>query len=483
MLLAAWFLVSILTGYLVTKLLLPPFHPRWAGEILSVSLGAGLGAGVTSCLYFLVCLLIGPSTPASVSAQLVLMGAAGARCWLTRAETISGESDAQPRAFGWLLPLALVAALAIAVTLFVNAAASNSYGGWDALAIWNLRAEFLAQDAPLWKNAFSPLLNRTQPGYPLLLSGFIASCWRLTGSAGDVAAPIWTAAVFSFATLGTLVAALAILRGWSAAMLGGLILLGTATFLQNSFFQYADVPLGFYYLAAFASVFLTTNAIPSRGQPIVLTGLALACAAWTKNEGLLFAAVAGIGFGAYFLASRKTEAGRMLLLLASGAAIPLAITLHFRLFLAPSTGDFASLTWAAAARKVIDFPRYVPILNACWRETVSLGTGIAHPVISIAVLAGCMGISTRRREPMVITSLAVWLAVAAGYFFAYVVTPVDLAWQLGTALGRLYLHLWPSLIFLTLIVLRTPEEAAMPLQPAQKSDRLRTRKGKKARAG
>ncbi len=358
-LLAAWLLVSILTGYLVTKLPLPAFNPRWAGEILSVCLGAGLGAGISSCLYFLVCLLIGPSTPAYVSAEVVLLGTAGAGFWLAHAKTIAGNNSTQSIAFGWLLPVALVAALAIAVTLFVNTSSSNPYGGWDALAIWNLRAEFLAQDAPLWKNAFSPLLSRTQPGYPLLLSGFIASCWRLTGSAGDVAAPIWTAALFSFTTVGLLVAALAILRGWGAAMLGGLILLGTATFLEHSAFQYADVPLGFYYLAALATFFLANNANPGRGQSVILTGLALGCAAWTKEEGLLFAAAAGIGFGTYLLARRKTEARRMLLLLASGAAIPLAIALCFRLFLAPATGAFASPTLAGAVRKVIDFRRYV----------------------------------------------------------------------------------------------------------------------------
>jgi hypothetical protein len=255
-----------------------------------------------------------------------------------------------------------------------------------------------------------------------------------------------------------------------------MILLGTATFLQDGPFQYADIPLGFDYLAAVATFFFANTASPGRGLAVALTGLALGCAAWTKDEGLLFAAVAGVGFGTYLLALRKTEARRMLLLLASGVAIPLAMAVHFRLFLAPPTGAFASLTLASAARKVVDFPRYIQILIACWHETIALGSGIAHPAVSIAVLAGCLGISTRRREPLVITAFAVWLAVALGYFFAYVLTPLDLTWHLGTALGRLYLHLWPSLTFLLLIVLRTPEETAMALQPA----RLAGKKAKKA---
>src|ERR1700693_564488 len=64
--------------------LLPACHPKWADEILKVCLGAGLGAGISSCLYFLVCLLIGPSTPAYVSSEVVLLGAAGAGFWLTQ---------------------------------------------------------------------------------------------------------------------------------------------------------------------------------------------------------------------------------------------------------------------------------------------------------------------------------------------------------------------------------------------------------------
>src|SRR5712692_3045760 len=103
MLLAGWFMVSMLTGYLVITLLLPAFNPRWASEILSVCLGAGLGAGISSCLYFLVWLLIGPSTATYVSAELVLLGAAGPRCWLTRTKTIQGNDSAQPTALGWLL--------------------------------------------------------------------------------------------------------------------------------------------------------------------------------------------------------------------------------------------------------------------------------------------------------------------------------------------------------------------------------------------
>jgi hypothetical protein len=41
-------------------------------------------------------------------------------------------------------------------------------------------------------------------------------------------------------------------------------------------------------------------------------------------------------------------------------------------------------------------------------------------------------------------------------------TPQDLAWQLRTSLDRLLLQLWPSAVFLYLLVVRTPEQAFAP---------------------
>jgi len=56
---------------------------------------------------------------------------------------------------------------------------------------------------------------------------------------GDVAAPVATAALFSIATLGLVVSALAILRGWSMGMIGGIILLATTGFLMDDAWQKA----------------------------------------------------------------------------------------------------------------------------------------------------------------------------------------------------------------------------------------------------
>ncbi len=490
-LLAAALLSSTLIGYLASRVFLPDCKPRWADLTLKLSLGAGLGAGLTSCLYFLVRLVLGPSTGIFVAAELLLAVAAGSAAWLARhGRVTAGSGDAKPAGWFWLLLAGLLGALAIAVPSFVDTSNSNPFGGWDAWAIWNLRAKLLAQPDATWKSAFTPVLNQlagggaTHPEYPLLLSGFVARCWDLMGAIGNVAAPTAISAMFSLATVGLMVSALAILRSWSAAMIGGLILVGATAFQLESPWQFADIPIGFYYLAVFALLFLNDAEDQERGRTMVLAGLALGFAAWTKREGMLFALLTVVAVVCCAWVSGKATRRRTLLLFALGAAVPLAIVMYYRLFLAPPTGDFATLTLAAAARKFTDLPRYAQIFKSLWDEIIALGSGIAHPLVSIAVLAFCLGIPRERRtQPLMMASFAVWLAVFIGYVVAYVVTPQELAWHLGTSLGRLLVQLLPGLIFLSLALLRTVEETAITIRRPEKAARAGGKKARKMRVG
>ena len=486
LLLAASLLSSTLLGYLVATLFLPEYKPKWADALLNISLGAGLGVGLSSCCYFIVRLLAGPSITPYLIAELLLLIAAGAASWLARNRAVMSGPHANPAGWSWLLLVALAAALGIAASLFVDSSVSNPYGGWDAWAFWNLRAQLMAQPDALWRPAFAPALNRlaglgaTHPDYPLLLSGYVAGCWSLMRSISNVSAPIATAALFSFGTVALLVSALAIVRGWSTAMLGGLILLGTAGFLLDSAWQYADVPLGFYFLAVFVLFFLADA--ETSGRPLVLAGLAMGFAAWTKNEGLVFALLAGLGFLVYPWLSKKTRWPKMLALIAAGSVVPLGLALYFKFFLAPPTGTYAALTIKDAAQRLTQIPRYTQIIKSFWDETVALGSGIAHPAISLALLGGLLGIPRdRRRQPAVIVSGAVLLGVALAYFFTYVVTPLDLTWHLGTSMGRLYMQLWPSVVFLSLAAFRTAEETAIVIQHPQKAGREARKKTRKAR--
>ena len=65
-----------------------------------------------------------------------------------------------------------------------------------------------------------------------------------------------------------------------------------------------------------------------------------------------------------------------------------------------------------------------------------------------------------------------------GYFFVYVMTPLDLGYHLATSLNRLFLQLWPSVIFLFFMIAGSPE-----MSPAEGTGDRSREAGKQNRPG
>jgi len=481
LLLALSLVSSTAIGYLLASVFLPVYKPAWTDLLLKVSLGAGLGAGITSCVYFVVRISIGPSRVVAFAAEFLSLGAVAGAFWLARNVRHVAVAHAMPRGLLWWLLIGFAAALAMAADLFADSTASNPYGAWDAWAIWNSRARFFAQPNATWSRAFSPLLNQiagagaAHGDYPMLLSSYIARCWTWMDAIGEVAAPIATAALFWAATIGVLVSALAILRGWSTAMISGMILLGTACLLVSPW-QYADTPIGLYYVSTFALILLADA--DSKGT-LVLAGLAAGFAGWTKNEGLLFALIvtAAVVVSA-FIAKNWRRIG----LFAAGAAAPMAIATYFKFFMAPPTGTFAQVSPGNAMHRLMEWPRYVEIIKAFWVEGLAQGAGVANPVVCLAVMGAFLKFAPERlRNLVMISSLGALLAMYAGYFCTYVVTPLDLTWHLNTSLDRLYAQLWPSLLLLVPAMFRSAEEVATTTVTDQRDKVTRKAVAKKAK--
>ena len=145
----------------------------------------------------------------------------------------------------------------------------------------------------------------------------------------------------------------------------------------------------------------------------------------------------------------------------------------------PGTGSLSG-----AAGKLFQVSRLLQVAKAFWHEGYGFGLGTIHPAIPLAIIAVCLGIQpARRRQPAVVISFAVLLAVLAGYFFTFMITPLDLAWHLSTALGRLYVQLWPSFVLLTFALIRTSEETVIAGEPLAKPQTAKARKAKKAYVG
>ncbi|MEO5925225.1 MAG: hypothetical protein ABIR70_15500 [Bryobacteraceae bacterium] len=449
----------VLIGYLLVRALLPTLKPAWVGILLTLSLGAGCGVALLSLLRFLGQITIGAFW---ISEIVLLCGV----YFLRRDDRVQGESRAI-NAWGWLLGAVLAVAVGMQIVNFSRVSEGMPHGQWDAWAIWNLRAAFLAEPGAAWRGGFSPLLSdfpgnfATHPDYPMLLSEYVARCWALTGSR-ETAVPIFVAALFSFATVALLVSALTYLRSWTIGAIGGLILLSNATFTLNTSTQYADVPLSFFFLATGVLLLLADADREGPGYAMILAGFMAGCAAWTKNEGLVFAAVVSLALCICVLLGKLPA--RRLLLFCSGLALPLAVVIYFKIVLAPGS-------LPVSLSHIGESARYTQILTAFWTEACSMGAGLSHPAAYLALAFLALGVSPRfLQSPLLRVSLGIWITMLAAYFVVYVVTPYDLAWHLGSSLGRVLTQLVPGATLLLLAICGTAEQtsAATPIEPKKR---------------
>ena len=482
---------AVVTGCLAVRLIRPArgLAPRWAALMLEISLGAGAGVALSSTVFFLLLLAGAASRWVVLSVELALFVCFAALLRFRREPAaVAAESPPAPPGFRWngLLIVVLAGALLLVLAAQVDTIRTSPYGNWDAFAIWNLRAKFLLGPGETWRNAVSPLLERTQPEYPLLLSAFIARTWRLAGGVCSPAAPLATALLFFGSVMALLLSSLALLRGLSSGLLACLVVIATTSFMRQTTWQYADIPIGFYYLATLALVFLSATADGRRRvAALAMAGACASFAALTKDEGIPFLI---LSFGCYLLIAWRMEGVKLSIAKArywiAGALPGILLLGYFKLLLAPPASPLAGQTASEIIGKLGDPGRYGAVLGALFSQAVALGEGFSHPLILLVILAIVLrfDIDRRRRSALLFGALTLAL-VFLSYGGVYLVTRDDLAWRLGTSLSRLYTQLWPSLLLLGFLVLgvardEQPPEAA---SKAKHSDLKRKKRRSKRR--
>lgn len=418
---------------------LSTLQPHWAAWMLLFGAGASVGIGLASCLFF--------ATPrAALWVRFILLAAAGYECWRRRQAATKQEPLPQPP-YTLYIWIAFGIALVIVTSAMSAAWEANPQGNWDAWSIWNLRAKFLAAGGGLAPRAWSPLLSFTHPEYPLLLSGFIASCWSDAGSISELA-PIATSYLFFLALLGTVTGGIAVLRGAVPGLLAGLCLMGIPALLTEVPAQYADVPLACFMAGAVLFALLDRPAIAG-----VLAGFA----AWTKDEGQLFLVIL---FAVIALLRRPT-----LLRFCYGAAPAGALVLIFKFAMARDTHSLIR------GAKVSDWSRIAMVASSMVREIFAWNAGWYHPLMPIAVLAIALRFDRRQQRD----SLFCWVVASfllLGYFSIYAITPNDVQWQLQTSLTRLFVQVCPIVLIAVFIALNVPASPAAP-EPVGRRRKLR----------
>jgi hypothetical protein len=468
-------LIALLLGTLSAQLAWPPEISLRTHLLLRVIIGTGLGFGVTSLLLFLWLLVFG-----SLSGGYLLLEMVSSVCALSAFVYLRNKPRAPPFSNLFTIPdimpqftrLTAAAFFISAGCIFTTAVVTlvrEPHGQGDAVAIWNLHARFILRGGGYWGDAIANQLVWSHADYPLLIPLSVARCWAYAGE--TQIAPALIALIFTFGTVGLLVSTTSLLRTRSQGYLAGLVLLEPFIFFRAGTYEYADVPLGFFLLAAFV-LFYLKDTTPGDGYGLlVLSGMMAGFAAWTKNEGSLFlVSIVVARFAAVVpFEGLKTYLNQMIYFLAGTVPI-LLFVLYFKLELAPINDLVAGQDLHATAERLVNFSRYTLILRAIVSQFTGFRKWYAHPTYMLLIYPWFLGVKANRRDRTTLITLSVGLSlILAGYFFIYVTTPRDLEWHLRFSLDRLLIQVWPAFVLLYFLLVRSPEEALVITTASAKS--------------
>jgi hypothetical protein len=456
-------LLCLAYGFLLVRMGLRFRFRRFSECLLALSLAIGFGLGVFSVTYLLSLLLQNPRPIVVDGVTLVLLGGGLLWCRYRGVSAHGGVEQDRTAAPAWLYRLltgAFVTALCAALYSAVTRALAYPQGdGWDAFSIWNLHARFLFRGGTHWRDGFTSLLPWSHPDYPLLLPSAVAHFWSYLGHDNPIV-PAMIGFLFTFGTVALQFSALSILRGRTTAMFGTIALLATPSFIELGTSQYADVPLSFFYLTTVALLCLHDDY--GRGGPsasaglLILSSVAAALAAWTKNEGLLFLCsilVARLFIlargGSFPAASPRVRMVAPMLIVIVPALLLIA---GFKHYIAGPGDLFSDPT--TMLHKLLDPARYWAITKWSFKGFFRFGRWWVIPA-PLLMIGFCLATGRDERAASragIRTSILALCLTLVGYFAIYLITPYDIYWHLRFSITRLFLQLWPSAIFIVFLL-------------------------------
>jgi hypothetical protein len=432
---------------------------------LAAAMAPGLGLGAASCVYFGL-LFLAPSHAAAARLDLVIwIAAVAAAAMMARRagrhalETaVVPQDSSQPMRLAVLVAGTGLAAIAtVAAIRFWLIWRIAPHGEWDAWAIWNLRARAMWRGMPEWTAAFTPDLAWSHPDYPLMLPLGVARLWAYAGQE-TLAAPALIAAVFLAASVATLVASVTAWRGLAAGLTSGIMLLAAPFYVRHAASQYADIPLAFFLLATVSLAAASREAGSGATMKMAAAGIAAALAAWTKNEGLMLVLLLPL---VLVLQPGTARARRhSLAAFVAGAAPVMLIVAAFKIWLAPPSYLIAMQTPETMAAKLVDAGRYLEAAGQMASRTVRWGGGpVGLLAFVLAAALPAVSFDPRGLRTAAFGSFVVG-GMLLGYLLAYVVTPLDIGWQIATSFDRLFAQCWPALVWTAFQLVGSPPRAA-----------------------
>lgn len=436
--------LAVLIGVLLAFALWPTTPLSAAEKGCVFFAGLGLGPGLVSALYYVWTFILGrehaglPWVECGIALALALLCVFATR--RRAASALRPPADAVRRpALAWAFWILLLMCLTAMLLLTIN----RPHGEWDSWVIWNQRARMLL----LGKDCFAMSMRYANHGdYPLLIPGFIARCWTFMGSLSTVI-PATTGFLFAASTAGLMFCGLWLTRGKNQAYIGGLFLFGSYFFVRMCVRQYADEPLAFNVMACLFFLNFQAALWPGSRSPLVLAGLFAGLAAWTKNEGSLFVLSLTAGLACYWLFFRTKRAAANVVLVFAAALPILAVV---QIFKAKAGVPSDLLIGGKLKDNLLTLARYAQVSKAFVNEWARFRNWSILPYLLLLWPLATHSALAKEQRGGALASAATLVFLYLGYFAVYVITPHDLTIHLATSLERLYIHFWPSILFLLL---------------------------------
>ncbi len=466
-LLPAWALGVGLVRWLHVSAPAGPAYLRWAWRAF---LPLVFGLGGSGLLFFVLRWLLGPPGYLLPALEIGL----GALFWMLSRKRVTAEAAAETRSASWaLICLRSLVALALVLNLADFAAVTrvSPHGEWDATAVWNLRAKYLASGGESWRFAVAKesggqMMGANHPGYPLMVPGLVARGWLLAGDR-DSGTPAAVSLLFSLLIVAVLAGGLAWLRSEPLACLGVLALAASEGYVSHYADQYADIPLAAFILAA--TVLLQLAGRQEWAPRLcAAAGFAAGVACWTKNEGIVFAAL-------FLIAAFWAGRARALLPALLGALPGVALTGAFKILLVPagSQAVYPSEPGLIFSR-LADLSRWAAVVKEFGKVLADLGPWYAHPFILLALLVWLFQWDRLQGWRWPLLAAGPVLALLAADGGALLITNADLQWHLKTSVSRLWVQAYPALVFALLLALRNdrlPWERSSVREPRKEKPR------------
>ena len=333
-----------------------------------------------------------------------------------------------------LIVIVIILISILSLFLFLQ---SKPSGGWDAYAIWNLKASFL-NFPDKWHYIFDKNLVYSWPGYPLLLPSILA------GSNNILSLEVWHIRIVHL----IIFISVCFISGFAYKYLNKksnllfiLILTSSPFFIKHSASQYADLLLS---ALVSASVFLALYKNPTSNIH-TLIGFFIGCSALVKDEGILY--LSGFIFLWIFINKKSDEKIKNLIYFILGLLIPVVFLISYKTSLDHSS--VYNQSFSIIVDKMISVDRWGIIIWSLIEEIFNFDRWLLIlPILLFIILVNF------KRSFSVEHYLTLYiLLVSAGFYFIYLITPHELAWHLETSLKRLVYQLWPLIVLNSSIII------------------------------